>query len=66
MAKDDPRLAAAARELKDRWLQELAAGRYLPGGRGKYAVGWLVGERMEIGTGELPGKQVGAAMRIAA
>jgi hypothetical protein len=58
-AKDDPRLAAA-RELKDRWLQELAAGRYLPGGREKYAVGRLVGEPKPIGP------VAGRSRRIAA
>lgn len=34
--KHDPRLVSAARELRDRWLEEVNAGRYLPGARGKY------------------------------
>jgi hypothetical protein len=36
--KNDPRLVAAARELKDRWLEEINSGRYLPMGNGKYEV----------------------------
>jgi hypothetical protein len=36
--KNDPRLVAAARELKDRWLGEINSGRYLPIGNGKYEV----------------------------
>jgi hypothetical protein len=34
--KNDPRLVAAARELKDRWLEEINSGRYLPMANGKY------------------------------
>jgi hypothetical protein len=37
-AKNDPRLVAAARELKDRWLEEINSGRYLPMANGKYDV----------------------------
>jgi hypothetical protein len=37
-AKNDPRLIAAARELRDRWLEEVNAGRYLPQASGKYEV----------------------------
>jgi hypothetical protein len=47
-AKNGPRLVAAARELKDRWLEELASGRYLPGGNGKYEVG----RSLEAGRGD--------------
>jgi len=36
--KNDPRLVAAARELRDRWLEEVNAGRYLPAAEGKYEV----------------------------
>jgi hypothetical protein len=36
--KNDPRLVAAARELKDRWLEEINSGRYLPLATGKYEV----------------------------
>jgi hypothetical protein len=36
--KNDPRLAAAARELKDRWLEQVNGGMYLPAARGKYEV----------------------------
>jgi len=36
--KNDPRLVAAARELKDRWLEEINSGRYLPMANGKYEV----------------------------
>jgi hypothetical protein len=37
-AKNDPRLVAAARELKDRWSEEINSGRYLPMANGKYEV----------------------------
>jgi hypothetical protein len=37
-AKNDPRLVAAARELRDRWMEEINSGRYLPESNGKYAI----------------------------
>ena len=37
-AKNDPKLAAAARELRDRWLEQINSGQYLPTGNGKYEV----------------------------
>jgi hypothetical protein len=37
--KNDPRLVAAARELRDRWLEEVDSGQYLPQAAGKYDVG---------------------------
>src|SRR5688572_21989253 len=37
-AKNDPRLVAAARELRDRWMEEINSGRYLPVCNGKYDV----------------------------
>ena len=41
--KNDPKLVAAARELRDRWLEEVNAGRYLPGASGaKYDVSRLI------------------------
>jgi hypothetical protein len=41
--KNDPKLVAAARELRDRWLEEVNAGRYLPGASGaKYDVTRLI------------------------
>jgi hypothetical protein len=46
--KNDPRLVAAARELKDRWLEEINSGRYLPMANGKYEVSRGIGERVEI------------------
>jgi hypothetical protein len=36
--KLDPRLKEAARELKDRWLEQVNNGLYLPEARGKYEV----------------------------
>ena len=36
--KADPKLIAAARELRDRWMEEINAGRYLPEANGKYEV----------------------------
>ena len=37
--KNDPKLVAAARELRDRWLEHVSDGRVLAGSQGKYAVG---------------------------
>jgi N-acetylglutamate synthase-like GNAT family acetyltransferase len=37
-AKNDPKLVAAARELKDRWLERVNAGEYLFENAGKYDV----------------------------
>jgi GNAT superfamily N-acetyltransferase len=37
--KNDPKLIAAARELRDRWLEQVNAGAILPQGRGRYDVG---------------------------
>ena len=37
-AKNDPKLVAAARELRDRWMEEVNSGRYLPESQGKYEV----------------------------
>ena len=42
--KNDPQLVAAARELKDRWLEQVNGGLYLPMGNGKYEVSRLIGE----------------------
>jgi hypothetical protein len=36
--KNDPQLVAAARELRDRWLDEVNAGRFLPGATARYDV----------------------------
>ena len=47
--KNDPRLVAAARELRDRWLEEVNAGRFLPVAHAKYEVGRLAGEGPEAG-----------------
>jgi N-acetylglutamate synthase-like GNAT family acetyltransferase len=38
-AKFDEKLLAAARELRDRWTDEVASGRYVPAIVGKYEVG---------------------------
>jgi Acetyltransferase (GNAT) family len=46
--KNDPRLVAAARELKDRWLEQVNGGLYLPMANGKYEVSRGIGERVEI------------------
>jgi hypothetical protein len=46
-AKNDPRLVAAARELKDRWLEEINSGRYLPMGNGKYEISRQIEARVE-------------------
>jgi hypothetical protein len=36
--KNDPKFIAAARELRDRYLEEVNSGRCLPPARGKYDV----------------------------
>ncbi len=36
--ENDPRLVAAARELRDRYLEQVEAGTYLPEPCGKYEV----------------------------
>ncbi len=51
--KNDPRLVAAARELKDRWLEQVNGGMYLPEARGKYEVSRGIEERMET-TRKMP------------
>jgi hypothetical protein len=60
--KNDPRLVAAARELKDRWLEEVNTGRYLPVSNGKYEVARLLPATGARAEGE-PGSPMG---RIAA
>src|SRR4051794_24826666 len=37
--KNDPRHVAAARELRDRWLEQVNSGQYQPQFAGKYEVG---------------------------
>jgi hypothetical protein len=36
--KNDPKLVAAARELRDRWLEKVNSGLYLPQAEGKYEI----------------------------
>jgi hypothetical protein len=36
--KNDPKMIAAARELRDRWLEQMNAGGYLPESHGRYDV----------------------------
>lgn len=36
--KNDPKLIAAARELRDRWLEKVNSGQYLPEATGKYEI----------------------------
>jgi hypothetical protein len=36
--KNDPKLVAAARELRDRWLEQVNSGLYLPESAGKYDI----------------------------
>jgi len=49
--KNDPRLVAAARELKDRWLEQVNGGLYLPEARGKYEVSRGIEEPDAVGVG---------------
>ena len=64
--KNDPRLVAAARELKDRWLEEINSGRYLPMANGKYEVTRAIGERVETEDGRLTGLAIEPAKQLAA
>jgi hypothetical protein len=57
--KNDPRLVAAARELKDRWLEEINSGRYLPMANGKYEVSRGIEGPVEIAAIE-PSKLLAA------
>ena len=36
--KNDPKFVSAARELRDRWLEQVNSGQYLPEAAGKYEV----------------------------
>jgi len=55
-SKNDPRLVAAARELRDRWLEHVNATP--PTAAGKYEVGRQIAETIEI-TQSLPAVHVG-------
>ena len=59
-AKNDPKLVAAARELRDRWLEQAAAspGLIEQSANGKYAVARKV-ERLTRASGVLPMDQAG-------
>jgi hypothetical protein len=60
--KNDPKLVAAARELRDRWLEEVNAGRYVLEERGKYSLFPACDERSRIvRRGEGQGRGVRAA-----
>ncbi len=56
----DARLVSAARELRDRWLEEVNAGRYLLEASGKYEVRRLMAEHASDG-GTMPVKLLSAA-----
>jgi hypothetical protein len=43
--KNDPQHIAAARELRDRWMEEVNSGRFLPADSGKYEVSRALPER---------------------
>ena len=43
--KNDPRLVSAARELRDRWLEEVNSGALQLQGRGKYEIGRAIEEQ---------------------
>jgi hypothetical protein len=59
--KADPRLVAAARELRDRWLERVNGGEVLVGG-GKYEVGRALGGDKE--TRGLGDKEMGDGRRL--
>jgi hypothetical protein len=64
--KNDPQLVAAARELKDRWLEQVNGGMHLPMAAGKYEVSRAIGERVEIEAGKLTGLVIEPAKQLAA
>jgi hypothetical protein len=51
--KNDPRLVAAARELRDRWLEQVNSGHSLPEAAGKYDVSRQI-QRRQDATENLP------------
>jgi len=44
--ESDPKLVAFTRELRDRWLEEVNSGRFLPFSQSKYDVCRLIGDEM--------------------
>jgi hypothetical protein len=42
----------AARELKDRWLEQIKSGQYLPMGNGKYEVTRMIDDQTRVGVVE--------------
>jgi hypothetical protein len=59
--KNDPRLVAAARELRDRWLEEVNAGAAMLVGNGKYDVSReLAGAAGDVGVERVERKQITA------
>ena len=60
--KNDPKLIAAARELRDRWLEQVNAGQYLPGPTGKYDVSKTLSSTLsEVEGGVVKGSKALAA-----
>ena len=54
--RNDPKLVAAARELRDRWLEEVNAGAAMLVGNGKYDVSRQI-EGMHVEE-DVPAKQI--------
>ena len=54
MAKNDPRLVAAAREMRDRWLEHVNSGQSQFDGAGKYDVSRMLTTGATGPTGLLP------------
>jgi hypothetical protein len=64
--KNDPRLIAAARELRDRWLEEVNDGRYQIEANGKYDVSRAFEGSIEPGLAILPAEIAHAPKALAA
>ena len=64
--KSDPRLIAAARELRDRWLEEVNSGNYLPGSQGKYDVSRALESTKPISTSPVPQSSLALPAPLAA
>jgi hypothetical protein len=57
--RNDPKLVAAARELRDRWLEEVNAGAAMLVGNGKYDVSrQLVGDTGDVDVQRVERKQM--------
>jgi hypothetical protein len=62
--KNDPKFVSAARELRDRYLEEVNSGRFLPEAQGKYDVARLI-DVQSVSRAQLPAAREGARAQAA-